>query len=254
MATPAQQTGSPSAPKVNPAVVAGAQAAAAGQKETTKPAKAPREAENVKMKDGRTVEFVGKRKMLKETIIEQLLIKIGADGSVTIPKGAVKVRIDLRNGTTKTYTLPASLIAKFAGHGGEQKYGDELASPAEKPLSFDDMEVALDELDAQLQKGEWRAPSEGGGGVAGASIVLRAIVEASEAAGKPRTLDQVKEFINKRLEAAKAKGEKLSRKDLYDSFRAPATKTGQIIARMEKEELAKNVKVDANAEMNALMS
>ena len=38
-----------------------------------------------------------------------------------------------------------------------------------------------------------------------------------------------------KLDAAKARGEKLSRQELYNSFRNPATKTGAIIKRLEEE-------------------
>lgn len=194
----------------------------------------------VKMSDGREVGFAGKRKVNKETLIDESKIIVDGD-TVTIQDGAVSVRMDYRNGETRTYPLKAKMLPKFAGHGGEQKYGDELASPADKPLSEDDMVLATDELHDQLyNKGEWRATSEGGG-VSGASVVVKAIMEAS---GK--TLEQVKDFLQKKLDAAKAKGEKLSRKELYDSFRNPNSKVGQIVERMEKERLAKESKVNAD--------
>lgn len=245
MATQSGQTAGPKAAP-NPAVVAGAVASQAAQA-PAKPAKPATAVEVVKMKDGRAVEFAGKRKMIKESIIEASLIKANPDGSVTILPGAISTRIDLRSGDVFLTKMPTKMIPNFAGHGGLQKYGDELAAPADKQPSYADMLVWLGDLDENIQAGKWAQEGEGGGGVAGASIVIRAIMEAS---GKAQ--EAIKAFLNGKLEAAKAKGEKLSRKELYDSFRKAGTKTGTIIARMEREELEKNVKVDADAALKEL--
>ena len=208
--------------------------------EAAAPKKAKAEVTSVKMSDGREVGFAGKRKLIKSTLIDES--KIIVDGStLVINEGAVAVRLDFVNGDTRTYPVPLTLLAKFAGHGGEQKYGDELASPADKPLSPEDMVIATDALNDQIQAGKWSQVREGGGGVAGASIVVLAIMEAS---GQP--VEKVKAFLAGKLEAAEKRGEKLSRKDLYDSFRNPNSKTGKIIERMEREERAKNSKVDAD--------
>ena len=66
-----------------------------------------------------------------------------------------------------------------------------------------------------------------------------------EASGK--TVEDVKKFLNGKLDAAKARNEKLSRKELYDSFRNPTSKVGQIVKRLEEERLVKATKVDADA-------
>ena len=55
----------------------------------------------------------------------------------------------------------------------------------------------------------------------------------------------VKEFLQKKLDAAKAKGEKLSRQELYNGFRSANTPTGVVIKRLEEEKLAKSTKVNA---------
>ncbi len=103
------------------------------------------------------------------------------------------------------------------------------------------MAVALDDLHEQVNiRGEWRLTGEGG--VAGASVVILAIMEASS-----KTMEEVKKFLQGKLDAAKARNEKLSRKELYDSFRNPNSKVGQIVKRMEDERLAKANKVDADA-------
>src|SRR5262245_36620672 len=95
----------------------------------------------VQMEDGRKVTFTGKRKVNKETILDESKIIYDGD-TVSLQDGAVKIRMDFRNGKTRTFPQKAKMIPRFAGHGGEQKYGDELAAPADKPLSEDDMVVA----------------------------------------------------------------------------------------------------------------
>jgi len=205
--------------------------------------KAKTEVLEVTMTDGRVVSFAGKRKVQKETLVDET--KISSDGSsVQFEAGAVSLRMDFRNGETRTFPIPLSLIAQFAGHGAEQKYGDELASPADKPMSEEDMVLAVDDLDSRIQAGKWKVAREGGGGVSGASIVVRAIMEVS---GKDAAA--VKDFLQKKLDNT----EGLTRKALYDSFRAAGTKTGAVIKRMEDEKIAKTAAVNADdvlAEMN----
>lgn len=204
-------------------------------------AKEKTEVLSVQMENGTVQEFAGKRKVNKRYILDET--KIQTDGEVVqLSAGAIKLEMGFRNGSLRTFVLPLSLIAQFAGHGAEQKYGDELASPADKPLSEDDMVLAVEDLDSRIQRGEWRVAREGGGGVSGASIVVLALMEAS---GKDRAAVQA--FLQGKLDSAKAKGEELSRKELYDSFKNPKSKVGQIIARMEAEKLAKATKIDADS-------
>lgn len=197
----------------------------------------------VQMTDGRTVQFAGKRKVMKETLIDESLIE--QDGDVLqVQAGAVKVRMDFRNGETRTLALPLSLLARFAGHGGEQKFGDELASPASNPLSEDDMVIAVDDLYAIISAGDWgKGRAAGGGGVSGASLVVQAIMEAT---GKD--LATVKAYLQKKLDADKD----LTRRALYDSFRVEGTKTGAIIKRLEAAKVAKSAKLDADAELETI--
>lgn len=213
-------------------------------------AKKERVAEAVTLTDGRQVEFVGSRRILKETLIDESKIQKDGDLLVLQP-GAVSIRMDFRNGETRCYPLPLDLFVRFAGHGGEQKYGDELAVGKDKEVTLDDMVVWADDLNDRIQKGEWRSRSEGGAGdsFAGASIVIRALMEAS---GKDGAF--VKNFLQAKLDGAKARGEKLSRKELYDSFRAPGTKVAEIIDRMEKERLAKTAKVSGDEALAELMA
>jgi hypothetical protein len=194
----------------------------------------------VTMTDGRVVQFAGKRKVMKETVLDES--KVTVEGELAqFGAGAVSVRMDFRNGETRLIPLPLSLLARFAGHGGEQKFGDELATTADKPLSEEDMVIAIDDLNSQIQKGQWGAGrASGGGGVSGASIVVQAICEAT---GKD--VATVKAYLQKKLDA----DPELSRRALYDSFRVAGTKTGVIIKRMEEAKLAKTAKVDADAEL-----
>ena len=203
-------------------------------------AKSKTEYVTVKMTDGREVKFAGKRKVNKETVVDEG--KISLDGSVVqFESGAISVRMDFRNGETRLIPLPLALLGQFAGHGGEQKFGDELARPAEMPLSEDDMVIAVDDLNAVIQSGKWGVGrAAGGGGVSGASLVVQAIMEAT---GKDLTT--VKEYLQRKLDSDK----ELTRRALYDSFRVAGTKTGIIIKRLEEAKLAKNARVNADDEL-----
>jgi hypothetical protein len=166
------------------------------------------------MSDGRKVEFVGKRKMLKEHIIEG---------------NTVSIRIDFRNGETRLFRLPDALLLKFAGHGGEQKYGDETAGVDD----VDDMVLAVDDLDSRIQAGEWSIKREGGG-MAGTSVLLRALVEFSG-----RSIEQVKAFLT-----GKTQAEKLALRS--------SKEIKPIIERLESEKLSKGAKVDTDALLSTL--
>lgn len=203
----------------------------------TPAAKAKAEVVAVQMTDGRTVNFPGKRKVQKETIIDESKIVIEGD-VMQLQAGAVKVRMDFRNGQTRTIPLPLSLFARFAGHGGEQKFGDELASSADKPLSEEDMVIAIDDLNGEIQKGNWgKGRASGGGGVSGAHIVVQALMEIS---GKDQ--ETVKAYLQGLLD----KNPDLTRRAMYDSFRAEGTKTGAVIKRLEAEKGKKAAAVNAD--------
>jgi len=202
--------------------------------------KSKTEYQEVTLTDGRKVSFPGKRKVSKETLIDANLITVEGD-AMQLQAGAVSIRMDFRNGETRTIPLPLSLLAQFAGHGAEQKFGDELATTADKPLSEEDMVLAIDDLSAQIAAGNWgKARASGGGGVSGASVVVQAICEAT---GKD--LATVKNYLQKKLDSDPA----LSRRAVYDSFRVAGTKTGEIVARLEAAKTAKTAKVDADAEL-----
>ena len=207
------------------------------------PARPKTEYLEVTMEDGRKVSFAGKRKLNKETLIDDSKIVIEGD-VMQIQAGAVSIRMDFRNGATRTFPVPLGMLAKFAGHGAEQKYGDELASPASNPLSEEDMVLAVEDLDKEIQAGNWgKGRAAGGGGVSGASVVVQAIMEAT---GKD--LATVKDYLDKKI----ASTEGLTRRALYDSFRVAGTKTGIIIKRIEDEKLAKTAKVDADSALTEI--
>lgn len=171
--------------------------------------------ETVELSDGRKVDFVGKRKMLKETLISEV--------------GDVSIRIDFRNGTTRTFPIPDALKNRFAGHGAEQKYGDECAGIDD----VDDMVLAVDDLDKRIQNGEWNVKREGGG-FGGTSVLLRALVEYSG-----RTAEQVKAFLE-----GKSQAEKLALRN--------DGKIKPIVDRLEAEKAAKGAKVDTDALLAAI--
>lgn len=173
---------------------------------------AERQVQSVTMTDGRNVEFVGKRKMLKESFPEE-----------------GKVRLDFRNGETRTFEIPAELKAKFATHGAEQKLGDETAGVDD----VEDMILAVDDLMARLSKGEWSVKREGGG-FSGTSVLVKALVEFSG-----RTVEQVKEFL-----AGKSQAEKLALRN--------SPKLKPIVERLEAEKAAKGAKVDTDQLLAAL--
>jgi hypothetical protein len=206
-----------------------------------KPKRPPVEYTKVKMTDGREVDFAGKKKMVKE-----VLFSADAGTWVTEPDPQahqfVKVRFDFRNGETREISPPEGLLLQFIGHGVSQKVGDETAGEED----VDDMVVAVDKIIEKLNAGSWTT-REAGESFSGASIVIKALMEAS---GK--TMAEIKAYIEGKLEAAKAKGESLTRAQLYASFRNPKSKVGIIVRRLEEEKAAKSTVVDADAELATL--
>lgn len=163
--------------------------------------KVERVVEEVIMTDGRTVGFSGKKKMIKTSSI---------DGSV------VEVRLDFRNGETRNFMVPAAMKLQFAAHGAEQKLGDVISGVNE----VDDCVLAVDDLIAQLNAGNWLAAREKGG-MSGTSVLIRALVELS---GK--TVDAIKEYLGD-----KTQGEKLALRN--------NAKVKPIVERIEAERATK---------------
>ena len=179
-----------------------------------KPTKEKSPVETVTMSDGRQVDFVGKRKLLKESIV---------DGH------KVSVRLDFRNGETRLFHIHQDLLYQFAAHGAEQKLGDETAGTDD----VDDMVLAIDELIERLNRGEWNTRREGTG-FAGTSVLLRALVEAS---GK--SVEQIKAFLT-----GKSQADKLALRN--------SPKIKPIVERLEAEKVSKAAKVDTASLLNEL--
>ena len=120
------------------------------------PAVAPR---SVTMLDGTVVEFPGTRRLQKT--------------SIKAADGVLKVRLDFENGEFRILTLRPDMLATYALHGAEQKLGDEISGVDD----IDDAVEAIDQLMARLDAGDWTKERAGGGaGLAGASILARALV------------------------------------------------------------------------------
>ena len=191
----------------------------------TKAAKRETVYETVEMSDGTKVEFAGNRKSNK-TILE-------ANGA------AAGVRFDFRNGSTLSLMLSElspEMLAYAACHGISQKGGDEYSGVQEP----EDMAVAVEEVFTRLRAGEWAATRSAGDSSAGAGVVIRAIMEVTK-----KDAAFVKAYLQKKLDTAKAAGEKLSRQELYNGFRRPDTPTGAVIKRLEEEKLSKSSTVNA---------
>lgn len=178
----------------------------------------------VEMSDGTSVRFPGKTRMLKSYLIDE-------------DSQTISFRIDFRNGrvvTLSTEKFSIGLLLRAAAHGLSQKIGDAAASVKD----LDDAVLACEDVAKRLSGGtteSWGAERESGDSFAGASIVVKAICEVT---GK--TPEEVKAFLQSKLDAAKAKDEKLSRADLYKSFRNPNGSVGKVIARLEAEKAAES--------------
>jgi len=185
-------------------------------------AKARTEVESVKMDDGRVVEFPGKRKLQKETLVEG---------------DAVFVRLDWRNGETRKWQIPTALILRAAGHGGEQKLGDAIAGLKDtegRDASLQDCIDTVDELIERLNGGDWNAKREGTG-MAGTSVLAQALVQFS---GGAKTMDEVKAFLK-----TKSQAEKVALRN--------SPKIKPIVEAIEAEKASKAPSVDTDALLNA---
>lgn len=191
--------------------------------------------EEVVMEDGSKVSFPGTRKVQKTVTVNEA-------------GGTVEVRFDFRNGRVlkiSTRDIERKVELQATGHGLSQKIGDEWSGTTE----VEDMVLEGEAIIARLTSGEWGIIREAGDSMKGASVVIRAICEVSG-----QDAASVKAYLDGKLEAAKARGEKLSRQELYQSFRNPASETGKVIKRLEDEKVAKASKFNAAdliAEMQA---
>ena len=202
---------------------------------TEAPKKKAPEVESIDLEDGTKGEFTGKRKLNKSYILND-------DGSLN------HLRFEFRNGRVLLISVPVSLLGRFAGHGGIQKYGDELAGlkPAEGQTEVDieDMVIEMEKLDESIQKGEWSTRKEGDG-MGGTSVLIKALVEYG---GK--TVEQVKAFLKDK----DVKFKQMLRLDDKRPNKAGLTMAA-IVKKIEAEKLSKGPKVDtagALAELDAM--
>ena len=186
------------------------------------------EIEKVKMQDGREVGFAGKRRMLKEVVIE---------GS------RVGVRFDFRSGNVLMAWVPDVLALYSAGHGYAQKLGDNVAGLKNEDgsaASEDDMQLEIEGLHERLQKAvtadDWNAVREGGG-FGGASVLMKALIEWSG-----QTADQVKEFLK-----GKTQVEKMALRDESNRKGKSGITIKEIVVRLEAEKKSKAAAVDTGA-------
>jgi hypothetical protein len=164
----------------------------------------------------------------------------------------VVLKFDFANGETRSATISPSdkLYAKFAGHGALQKIGDETAGEE----GVDDMVLAVDAIMKRLAEGSWGTERKAGDGFSGASVVVRALMEATKGSKKyPDGLTQAeaKAFLEEKLAAGKESG--LTRQKLYASFKVPGTKTAPIIERLEKEKATTAPAINADEVLNEMM-
>lgn len=179
------------------------------------PAKSKTVYEKVKMEDGREVEFPGTRKVSKRFEVNE-------------ETGEVTAYFDYRNGKTLTYTPTGTTLLQLAGHGALQKIGDESSALTD----IEDIVISHENMIKRLQDGEGftRVAREV---TAGANIAIKALMEVY---GK--TAAEIKANLQAKVDAAKARKEKLSLEDLYLACRNPATRVGQVYARLEREKAA----------------
>lgn len=210
------------------------------------------EVEKVVMSDGSTEEFAGKRTLNKS-------FSIASDGTVT-------ARFAFRNGEVREakFASDDGMILQLAGHGALQKIGDETAGvkDASGAPAVEDQVLAVENIITRLTntgadlKSRWYAERAAGDGFSGASVVIRAVLEATNELRASKGLAAVdvawvKAFLEKKLEDGKAGG--LTRQKLYASFRRPGTKTAAIIERLEKEKkTAGTPAVNADDELEAM--
>lgn len=157
----------------------------------------------VTMTDGRVVGFGKKQRLLKESFIE---------GDV------VQTRLDFVNGETRTFTVPASLLARFAAHGAEQKLGDAIAGETD----ISDAVLSVDDLITRLTAGEWNVKREAGG-FSGTSILAQALMEAS---GKSR--EDIMAFLGTKSQSEKLALRRSAKvKPIIDRLEAEKAKTSK---------------------------
>lgn len=178
--------------------------------------------EEILMQDGRTVKFPGEQRVLSE--------KIESENGT--PQG---VRFDFRSGQTLLVDLEhGGLLRHFAAHGITQKYRDEIAGG--KDQTVEDLYEDMLELHQRLEQGNWNERREGSG-LAGTSMLVRALAEVKFGEVNDDSLTKTREFLKDKDQKVK-----LALRQV-----APVK---AVIERLEAEKLAKtpdSKKIDAEA-------
>jgi hypothetical protein len=124
----------------------------------------------IHMDDGRDVDFVGQKKLIKTHIIGE---------------GSLQIRLDWVNGESRMFTLSTEMLNQYALFGAGEKISNEMAGVKE----VDDCVIAVDDLIERLKKGEW-AVGRTNNGMAGTTSLIRALVEHT---GK--SVEDIKAFV-----------------------------------------------------------
>jgi hypothetical protein len=161
----------------------------------------------ITMTDGRVVGFGQKQRLVKSSVV---------DGNAIIGI------FDFDNGKSISFTVPDSLLTRFAEHGMLQKIGDSIAGEKDTDDAFESMS----DLVKRLSAGEWTQQRQAGA-FSGVSILIQALVEAS---GK--TVEEIKAFLE-----SKSQAEKVALR------RSPTI--APIVQRLEAEKAAKSPKANA---------
>lgn len=172
--------------------------------------------DSVAMNDGRVVDFSGKQRCKVDTYENEQ---------------GLHVQLDFRNGESRIFRMQPLMVAQFAMHGAKQKLVDEMAGIKD----LDDAVLAVDELIERLDNGEWTQKRAAGEGIAGTSVLLRALVEFTgksvpEVKAKLKSMSQTEKMamranaklkpIIERMEAEKANKSNVDTDSLLDAFAA----------------------------------
>jgi hypothetical protein len=183
----------------------------------------------VTMDDGREVKFPGDRQVQKEALFDHP------------NQGDISVRFDFVSGETRCYQIPDALLGQFAAHGALQKYGDTYSGIKD----IEGKVQAVDDLNEVIQSGSWTAVSEStGAGLAGASILARALVEVTS-----QPIAVVREYL-KTLDAKTKAALRLSAEVSPTIQKLEAEKAARAAARGK----VAAAKVDTSAALAGLMA
>lgn len=175
--------------------------------------------ETVKLSDGRSADFTGKR-------------RLNIDSTVDEATGQITMVLDWRSGETRTFKPPVALNAKAAGHGYEQKLRDETAGEND----IDDAVLAVDSLIDRLNAGEWNMKREAGG-MSGTSVLLKALVEYTK-----KSIEEIKVLLS-----SLSHQEKMALRGYNEAPNADGNTLKAIVDRLEAEKQSRAPKADVSA-------